>query len=238
MRELSLFTGVGGGILGSLLLGWTPIGYVEYDEYCQRVIAQRIADGILPSAPIFGDVHKFVQSSAAREYRGFTDVLTAGFPCQPFSSAGERRGTRDKRNMWPYTIECIRIIQPRYCLLENVRGLLTSGYFQEILKDLAESGYDARWRCLSAAEVGASHKRDRLWIVAYPHSQGLEGLHSQSGEVDLQSTGRTVSRHIWSATPRVYRRTDGISQKVDRLKALGNAQFPAVAAAAWNLLTE
>jgi hypothetical protein len=86
MRELSLFTGAGGGILGTHLLGWTPIGYVEWDDYCQRVLAARIADGLIPSAPIFGDVREFVQSGAAEQYRGFADVVSAGFPCQPFSN--------------------------------------------------------------------------------------------------------------------------------------------------------
>jgi DNA (cytosine-5)-methyltransferase 1 len=166
MRELSLFTGAGGGLLGTHLLGWEPIGYVEWDEYCQQVIAARIADGILPAAPIFTDVREFVQSGAAREYRGFADVVTGGFPCQPFSVAGKRAGADDKRNMWPATIDVIRMVRPRYAFLENVPGILASGYFGTILGDLAESGYDARWRILSAAELGAPHKRDRLWILA------------------------------------------------------------------------
>lgn len=166
MRELSLFTGAGGGLLGTHLLGWTPIGYVEINEYCQNVIRARIDDGILPVAPIFTDVREFVQSGAARQYRGFADVVTAGFPCQPFSVAGKQTGANDERNMWPETIECIRQVRPRYTMLENVPGLLNSGYFQRILGDLAESGYDARWRVLSAAELGAPHKRDRLWIAA------------------------------------------------------------------------
>jgi len=173
MRELSLFTGAGGGLLGTHLLGWRPIGYVEFNEYCQRVIAQRIADGILPSAPIFGDVRQFVESGAAREYRGFADVVTGGFPCQPFSVAGKRAGADDARNMWPATIATIRAVRPRYAFLENVPGLVSSGYFGTVLGDLAESGYDARWRILSAAELGAPHKRDRLWI--YAHTQGEQG---------------------------------------------------------------
>ena len=185
MNELSLFTGVGGGLLGTHLLGWTPIGYVEFNEYCQRVIAQRIADGILPNAPIFTDVREFVQSGAAREYRGFTDVVTAGFPCQPFSVAGKRQGADDERNMWPATIATIREVRPRYAFLENVPGLLASGYFGTILGDLAESGYNARWRILSAAELGAPHRRDRLWIVA--HTQGEQGGGVRVGQFPAHS---------------------------------------------------
>lgn len=167
MRELSLFTGAGGGVLGTHLLGWIPKGYVEIDEYCQRVIRQRIDDGLLADAPIFGDIRAFIREGFAGAYQGMVDVVSAGFPCQPFSTAGRRKGADDNRNLWPETLEVIRQVRPRYCLLENVRGLLSSGYFPEILKGLAESGYDARWRVLSAAEVGAPHKRERLWIVAH-----------------------------------------------------------------------
>ncbi len=167
MRELSLFTGAGGGLLGTHLLGWRPVGYVEWNDYCQRVIAARIRDGILPDAPIFGDVNTFNREGYAASYQGMVDVVTGGFPCQPFSLAGKRLAADDPRNGWPATIECLRLVRPQWALLENVPGLITSGYFGTILGDLAESGFDCRWRVLSAAEVGAPHKRDRLWIVAH-----------------------------------------------------------------------
>lgn len=166
MKELSLFTGAGGGLLGTKLLGWEPIGYVEFNDYCQRVIRQRIIDGVLPNAPIFGDVRAFIGEGYAASYTGLVDVITGGFPCQPFSVAGKQLGADDPRNMWPATIDCIRIIRPRYAFMENVPGLVTSGYFGTILSGLHESGYDCRWRILSAAELGAPHKRDRLWIRA------------------------------------------------------------------------
>jgi DNA (cytosine-5)-methyltransferase 1 len=166
MRELSLFSGGGGGVYGSKLLGWKTVGYVEYDDYCQRIIAQRIKDGIFDHAPIFGDIRTFATEYAAK-YRGLVDVVTAGFPCQSFSAVGEKRGAHDHRNMWPQTLEVIRAINPQYAFLENVRGLLGGHkYFETILKDLSKAGYDAKWTCLSAAEVGAPHRRDRLWILA------------------------------------------------------------------------
>lgn len=167
MTELSLFTGAGGGILGSKLLGWKTVGYVEINDYCQRAIAQRIRDKIIDNAPIFGDIKTFISDGYAERYRGLVDVVTGGFPCQPFSVAGRRLGENDSRNMWPETRESICIIRPRFAFLENVPGLLSSGYFGSVLGELSEIGYNARWCVLSASSQGAPHKRDRLWIFAY-----------------------------------------------------------------------
>ena len=192
MNELSLFSGAGGGLLGTKLLGWRHVGYVEYERYCQQVIAQRIKDRILSEAPIFGDVREFVQSGAAKKYKGFVDVVTAGFPCQPFSVAGKRKGKEDERNMWPSTIQIIRDVQPRYALLENVPGLLNSGYFQEILGSLAQAGYDAKWIVLGADDVGAPHRRKRLWIKATSQDPERSGcLHREHEE------GRVQVREQW-----------------------------------------
>lgn len=172
MRELSLFSGCGGGLLGSKLLGWTTLGYVERDQYRCRVLAQRIADGLLDDAPVYcGDVRDFVRDGYAARYRGVADLVSAGFPCQEFSLANYAHagkgtaGTGDK-NQWPATIDVIRLAEPKYVLLENVVGLLGGhGYFGQVLRDLAEAGYDARWDCLSGFDVGASHVRRRIFIV-------------------------------------------------------------------------
>ncbi len=171
MNELSLFTGAGGGLLGSHLLDWRTVGYVEFNEYRQRVLAQRISEGHLDQAPIFSDVRAFISEGYADAYKGLVDVVTAGFPCSPFSVAGRQLGEDDPRNMWPSTIEVIRRVRPRWALLENVPGLLANAYIQQIFGNLAEAGYDASWDCLSAADVGAAHLRKRLWIVAHPESQ-------------------------------------------------------------------
>jgi DNA (cytosine-5)-methyltransferase 1 len=177
MNELSLFSGSGGGLLGTKSLGFNHVGYVEWDGYCQQVIAQRIKDGLLDEAPIFSDVKAFASEGYASQYKGVVDVITAGFPCQPFSVAGKREASNDERNMWPATMEIIKAIRPQFCLLENVPGLLSATvddsagrsihYFGEILRDLAQSGYDARWCLLGADDVGARHRRKRLWILAY-----------------------------------------------------------------------
>ena len=272
MRELSLFSGAGGGLLGTHLLGWTPVGYVEFNDYCQRVIRQRIIDGILPNAPIFGDIRAFVSAGYAAAYQGLVDVITGGFPCQPFSNAGKQLGADDERNMWPATRDCVRIIRPRYCLFENVPGLLNSGYFGTIVNDLAESGYCVRWKVLSAAEVGAPHKRNRLWIMAYTDNKGLaqrQGIAANDGEelpptergCVVADTKQPVDRpqeisgeadgtdatgpaswvsgpSWWAVEPAVGRVANGMAHRVDRLKAIGNGQVPAVVAAAWHLLID
>ena len=281
MKELSLFSGAGGGVLGTQLLGWETIGYVEYNEYCQRVIRQRIEDGCLDNAPIFSDVNTFISEGYADAYKGMVGVISAGFPCQPFSVAGKRGAEDDPRNCWPQTLDIIRRVRPRYCLLENVGGLLSRKhrYFETILKDLAESGYDARWKVISAAEVGAPHKRDRLWIVAFNSNnlsmgreerpgegvqsifkepEGQESQHicediSRTRDVAHTSSKRLEGRELpigeeeayaptgstcwWDTEPRVGRVAHGMAHRVDRLKALGNGQVPAVVETAFRLLT-
>ncbi len=181
MNVLSLFTGAGGGELAfqHLLKGFRTVGYVEYEPYPQAVIRQRISDGLLDNAPIFSDIKDFIEEGWAESYKGMVDVITGGFPCQPFSVAGKQAGEDDPRNMWPATIETIRIIKPKYAFLENVPGLLSSkssmdeitgrpiSYCTTIFRDLAEVGYNARWTVLGASDVGARHRRKRLWILAY-----------------------------------------------------------------------
>ncbi len=260
MRELSLFTGGGGGLLASVLLGWQTIGAVEIDEWCCERVGQRRDEGHLGEwFPIWNmDIRDF-NRRVAPSYRGMVDVVSAGPPCQPFSIAGKQRAADDERNMWPATMECIRIIEPRWVWIENVPGLLAGhGYFGTILGDLAESGYDARWRVLSAAEVGAPHKRDRLWIVAYNEQGTVLLLDKQQAcaqrfaqgkrgkdwfellvGIDGRLSGKWRSKRSGVDSESVMRGSDnGLDSGLDRLSAIGNGQVPAVAATAWRLLTE
>ena len=211
--------------------------YVENADYPVKVLQARIRDGLLDDAPIWGDVRTF----DGTPWRGCVDIVTAGFPCQPFSVAGQQQASDDDRNMWPDTIRVIRETRPTWCLLENVPGLLSAshGYYGQILRDLAESGYDARWRVLSAAEVGAPHKRDRLFIVAYTKSK-------QWGEQKAWNRGQVLTgrgaqgrpKNGWSTEPALGRVADGIPHRLDRSEATGNGQVPAVVATVWRLLTE
>jgi DNA (cytosine-5)-methyltransferase 1 len=120
------------------------------------------------------------------------DILTAGYPCQPFSTAGQRKGSADERHLWPYIKEIISHLQPSRVILENVRGHLTLG-FKEVLQDLTEIGYDARWAIVRASDVGAPHQRARLFVIAYPNSQ----THNESRRANRtisQSSNEVINR--------------------------------------------
>lgn len=265
MTELSLFSGVGGGLLGTKLLGWRTVGYVEWDEYCQRVLRARIRDGCLDDAPIFADVRAF----DGLPYRGRVDIVTAGFPCPSFSVAGKQLAGLDPQNMWPDTIRVIREIEPPMVFLENVPGLLgRHGYFGTVLGDLAEAGFDAEWDCISAEEVGAPHIRERLWLAASnpnrmqlrkqpdrpgtPGGQGAVFL-GVDGEARFASDpysirGLQQERGIgklrqrsgdcswWSCEPGVPGVAYGVAFGMERRRATGNGQVPRVVVEAWRRL--
>lgn len=184
MRELALFAGAGGGCLAARFLGHRIVGYVEWEAYPQAVLEARIRDGHLDAAPIFGDIRSFVRDGWARRYRGRVDLVSAGFPCPAFSVAGKRHGGADERNMWPATRDVLRDVRPRFAFLENVPGLLSVGdgpgstrrYFGTVLGDLAALGMDAVWTVLGADDVGAPHRRKRLWILAYLPDAERDGV--------------------------------------------------------------
>lgn len=186
MNELALFAGAGGGILGAHLLGWRTVCAVEKEPYCREVLLRRQRDGVLPLFPIWDDCNTF----DGNPWSGIVDVVTAGFPCQPFSVAGKQAAGDDERNGWPATLRIISEVGPRFVLLENVPGLLSAGhgYFGQVLSGLAEIGYDAVWDCFPASAIGAPHERDRLWVLAYTNS-----IERQSGSPAL---GRQTTAHI------------------------------------------
>jgi len=167
LTEISLFSGYGGFTLGLRLAGvdTQTVCYVENDSYCQRLLVQRMADGFLDDAPLWDDVRTF----DGRPWRGYVDIVTAGFPCQPHSVAGQRRGEAGERNLWPDTLRVIREVEPSYCLLENVPGLVHGNhpYAATVIADLSDIGYDAVWHLVPAASVGAPHLRWRWWCLAY-----------------------------------------------------------------------
>ncbi len=165
MRIGSLFSGYGGlDMAVSSVLGGSVAWHVEYDKAPSRIL-----DHHYPTVPNYGDVTQVDFTTIEP-----VDVLTGGYPCQPFSHAGLRKGTNDERHLWPHVLRAIREMEPRLVVLENVRGHLTLG-FDTVLADLARVGWSARWGIVRASDAGACHQRARLFIVAYPQREGWQG---------------------------------------------------------------
>ena len=193
LNELALFAGAGGGILGGHLLGWRTVCAVEWEQYPASVLCARQNDGLLPPFPIWDDVQTF----DGRPWRGIVDVISGGFPCTDISAAGKGAGIDGEASgMWREMARIIHEVRPRYVFVEN-SPMLTSRGLGRVLGDLAAMGFDARWGVLGAADVGAPHQRDRIWIVAkwrghLPHAQHdrirwweqqQEGIEKKNGEI-------------------------------------------------------
>jgi len=164
LAVLSLCSGIGGLELGLRLAGVPArvVAYLEREAFACACLDAAIEAGALDDAPIWPDL----TTLPGRQFAGKVDIITAGFPCQPWSCAGQRKGTDDERWIWPDIARIIREVGPRFVFLENVPGLLAAG-LGHVLGDLAESGFDAEWDVFSAGAVGAGHKRQRLFILAY-----------------------------------------------------------------------
>ena len=231
MNELALFAGAGGGILGGRLLGWRTVCAVEIDPYARRVLLARQRDGHLGRFPIWDDASTF----DGRPWQGHVDVISGGFPCQDISSAGKGAGIAGERSgLWVEMARVIREVRPRHVFVENSPNLVTQwGGLGLVLGDLAEMGFDAEWGVVGAHHAGAPHKRDRAWIVArHPDRNGQPGV-----AVDDEAPRMQGVEAPWSAgLPGALRVDDGVASRMDRLRAIGNGQVPAVVALAWRLL--
>lgn len=241
MNELALFAGAGGGILGGKLAGRKVVCAVEWNAFCARRLMQRQNEGHLPSFPIWDDVCTF----DGRPWAGFVDVVSGGFPCQDISAAGKGVGIDGERSgMWAEMARIICEVQPIRVEVEN-SPMLTSRGLGRVLGDLAEMGFDAQWGVISAADTGAPHLRERIWIMADSVRIG-RGQMEQSvfGRKEEQGpAGATKYSHItrgrqrWPDEPDVGRVADGVAGRVDRLRAIGNGQVPRVVATAWRILS-
>lgn len=218
---LSLFSGIGGLDLGLEWAGWSCVGQVEIDPYCQRVLAKH-----WPDVPRWGDIKELDPDELPR-----ADLVAGGFPCQPVSAAGQWFAQNDPRWLWPDFYRTIGVLRPRHVLVENVPGLLDRG-MGDVIDGLATLGYDAEWSVVSACAVGAPHTRERLFILAYPPGERLErsGLTTYEGATLLAGEGlRQGHRRHWSVEPRPDGVAYGVPSRVDRLRGHGNAVVPQVA---------
>lgn len=184
MRELALFAGAGGGILGGHLLGWRTVCAVEFEPYARDVLMARQNDGtISPPFPIWDDVRTF----DGCPWRGRVDVVSGGFPCQDISAAGKGEGIGGERSgLWVSMARIVREVRPRFVFVEN-SPVLTSRGLGRVLGDLASLGFDAEWGVLGADDCGAPHRRKRIWIVA--HARGEQSQARMGDEPTDQRPG-------------------------------------------------
>jgi DNA (cytosine-5)-methyltransferase 1 len=233
LRELALFAGAGGGILGGKLLGWRTVCAVEIVPYRRSVLLARQRDGILDPFPIWDDVTTF----DGNPWRGGVDVVSGGFPCQDISTAGNQDGIRgESSGLWAEFARVVGEVQPRFVFVENSAMLVVRG-LDTVLGDLAALGYNASWGVFSAADVGARHLRERLWVVAYPDEMGKQVS-------ERMEHGRPLSwNRIPFQDPTQFRSEiggvrgdDELADWVERVAAIGDGQVPAVARLAWQLL--
>lgn len=233
MNVLSLFAGIGGLDLGLERAGFNVVGQVEINPFCRRVLARH-----WPEVPRHDDV-RTAPAWWRSGPRPAVHVVAGGFPCQPFSTAGLRRGTDDPRWGWPWMFDVVRALRPRFVIVENVAALLRDAdAFGWLLADLADFGFDAEWSVLPACALGAPHPRERVFLVAYPakHDGEDQGAGSKTTRRLRDEPGggrrRTHARSPgWLPEPAVGRVADGVPYRVVKpeLFALGNAVVPQVA---------
>ena len=222
----SLFSGIGGLDLGLERAGMKVIWQSEIDPFACKVLKKH-----WPEVINHGNIKNIDWGTVVKP-----DVICGGYPCQPFSLAGKRKGQDDDRHLWPIVHNAIEHLRPRYAVLENVAAHLSLG-FGQVLGDLAEIGYDAEWEVVPAAAVGAPHRRNRVFIIAYPNMQSdlpsrsslgrSESSSNEAGRSQIWNQHSGCSR--WPSEPSVSRVDDGLPFAVDRIRGLGNAVVPQVA---------
>lgn len=230
LRVIDTFSGIGGFTLaGEQLGGFETICFVEREPYCQRILKKHWSH-----IPIHDDIRTFEPEM------GSADVICGGFPCQDISLAGRQAGIREgtRSGLFYELMRVVCLVRPRFIVLENVSAILGNG-LDAVLGELVKTGFDAEWACIPASAVGACHQRDRWWLVAYSNNSGSQGLrkklelYQSSGEIPFtwchQPRMPESNWRRFVSQPLLRRGDDGLSHRVDRLKALGNAVVPQVA---------
>ena len=248
LTVLDLFSGIGGFSLGLENAGMETVAFCETNEFCRKVLAKH-----WPSVPCYGDIRELTGAIIEKEV-GPIDLISGGFPCQPFSQAGKQQGVADDRYLWPEMFRIIREVRPRWVLGENVAGIVKLA-LDQVLADLESLGYACQSFVIPACAVDAPHQRKRVWIVAH-HSEHGRGSRGQGRsdpssprqpEQALQDVAysagskrprnraksgweqsRLANEGRWLPEPNVGRVAHGVSNRVHRLRALGNAVVPGV----------
>jgi DNA (cytosine-5)-methyltransferase 1 len=243
MTHASLFSGIGGFDLAAEWMGWDNLFHCEWNKFGQQVLKHHF-----PNSKSYEDITKTDFSI----HRGTIDILTGGFPCQPYSSAGKRLGKEDERHLFPEMLRAIQEIQPRWIVGENVFGIVNWGggvVFEEVQTLLELEGYEVQAYVLPAASVNAPHKRDRVWFVAYSDNDATNsnkiGLSTKMENRELGGDigfTKCNQRNVWDSFPTkspICGGDDGIPTQLDSIsipkwrnesiKAYGNAIVPQVA---------
>lgn len=188
MTHASLFSGIGGFDIAAEWAGWTNMFNCEIDGFCRRVLQYHF-----PNARQYADI----RTTDFTVWRGHIDVLTGGFPCQPFSVAGKRLGTDDERHLWPEMLRAIREIRPRWVVGENVFGIVNWSkglVFEQVCADLENEGYAVQPFILPACAVDAPHRRDRVWVVAHRNDAGSENSREERFRTDSHNDASDAAR--------------------------------------------
>jgi DNA (cytosine-5)-methyltransferase 1 len=239
MRHGSLFSGIGGFDLAAEWMGWTNVFHTEWNEFGQKVLQHHFPNSI--------SYHDIIKTDYTI-HNGDIDIITGGFPCQPFSLAGKRKGTDDERYLWHEMLRAIQQIRPTYVVAENVRGLLTIDagmVFEQVCADLEAEGYEVQPLLLPAAGVNAPHRRDRIFIVGYAANTNSERWKecnnaNQSNKKNCRQPDQAIpSLERWKDFPTesaICGGNDGIPHRLDNItfpkwrnesiKAYGNAVVP------------
>lgn len=248
LRVLDVFAGLGGFSLGlERTGGFETVAFCEVDRFASKVLNRH-----WPNVPVFGDVRELTGEVLDAE-EITVDVITGGFPCQDISIAGKQEGIGGERSgLWGELHRLIREIRPRYAIVENVSALIVGNsgqWFGRVLGDLAEIGFDAEWHCIPASYLGAPHRRDRVWIVASPAGGQKREVLADALCLDVagdRGTWKQVSTlgrqpreaeggcetvrgwGDWATEPDVGRVANGVPNRVDRIRCLGNAVVPQI----------
>ena len=240
ITHISLCSGYGGIDLGlRRCLPLRTVAYAEIEAFAIECLLARMEGGQLDAAPIWSDLKSFPWE----QFSGLVDILSGGYPCQPFSAAGKRAGKDDPRHLWPRIADGIAAMRPKLCFFENVEGHISLG-LSDVIEDLAGMGYRTTWGIFSAAECGAPHQRKRVFILAHDQSERVQGLwatwkQESSAHEQQELSVRSGPGADWAngtTEPILLRMDDGGPDWVDRMRLLGNGVVPACAALAFTTL--
>jgi len=256
VTHIGLCAGYGGIELGlkRVIPNLRSVALCEIEAFAVANLVSKMEAGLMDPAPIWPDLRTFPWGA----FHGKVDILTGGYPCQPFSAAGQRRGKEDPRHLWPYIADGIRLLRPKLCFFENVEGHISLG-LSDVIQDLAGMGYRTTWGIFSAEECGAPHIRKRIWILAYAdgeRGQGSEcflrdaceigqGREDSAADSDIGDAWKWPSgpdhpQRWWEPARTIEssmgRKSARSAVVLDRLRLLGNGVVPATAALAFRTL--